>query len=284
MRRTIMGFAAVMALGVAVSSVSAITVDGTGTVQDGWNIKPFVITTAPTQITANGITSFYQNNWSPINYPSIGHVPSPGGSVGEQFDLEEMHVRQLGTVVQMLLVNSSGLSATADNVTYSLGDILLDTDGNGSYDMGLVSQQSNGGLDAGRLYSNITTQRLQNLPGSYRGTSLESTIGPWAVASGTPLGQISIETASHNYGGSEGLTQLTLFSFDLGAISAPETVGFHLDWGCGNDVIAGQFTVQPVPPANPHTPGNGVPEPATAATGALGVGALLLGALKRRRA
>ena len=209
-------------------------------------------------------------------------MPSPGGSVGEQFDLEEMHVRQSGSVVQMLLVSSNAFTAVAGGTTYHLGDILLDTNGDSTYDMGLVSQSFNAGLDAGRLYNNITTQRLQNISGSYRGTSTEAAIGPWAVQSGTPMGQIPIQAGSFNYGGSEGLTYLTMFSFDVGSLALPLTLDFHLDWGCGNDVISGEFTVQP-PPIVPHNPGNSVPEPATAGMAGLGLGSLLVTLLRRKR-
>jgi hypothetical protein len=281
MKRTWIG---VVGLGMglaAAGSASALTVDGTGKVLDGWNVTPFTVTSAPVQSTTNGITGYYQNNYSPINYPGVGHVPSPGGSTGKEFDLEEMYVRQTGTVVNMLLVAASGYTATADGTTYHLGDVLLDLNGDGTYDAGLVSQNFNAGLVAGGLYSGITTQRLQNISGSYYGTSTEAAIGPWAVGSGTLRDQEAISQTTYNYGGGNGLTYLTAFSFDLSKIpgALPTSLTFHLDWGCGNDVISGTYTVTPVV----GSPAPGVPEPITAGLSGLGLGALALAALRRRK-
>jgi hypothetical protein len=281
MNRTWIMLATMVLTLAAGKSAMALTVNGSGTIQDGWNVTPFSTNAAPAQANlAGGVTAYYQNNWSPINYPGIGHVPSPGGSTGEKFDLEEMYIRKAGTVVQMLLVASSGYTATSGGTTYDLGDVLLDFNHDGTYDAGVVSQHGNAGLTAGGLYTSITTAGLQNLPGSYYGTSTATAIGPWAVKTGTLDGTIANDQTTFNYGGSEGNTYLTVFSFDLAKVpgTAPTSFDFHLDWGCGNDVIDGTYTI----PSNPTGPAPGVPEPMTMGLSGLGLGALVLTGLRRR--
>ncbi|MCC5831354.1 MAG: PEP-CTERM sorting domain-containing protein [Phycisphaeraceae bacterium] len=280
---------ALMAAGIvalAGSTASALTLDASGTVLD-WDITPFTGVSPGTETHANGVRSFYQNNYSPISYPGIGNVPSPGGLVGERFDLEEMHVRQQGSRVEMLLVRSSPFSASASGSTFLLGDILLDSTGNGGFDYGVVSQNANTGLETGGFYSVAETARLQNMPGSYYGHALESEIGPWAIASGSLLGQEDLVTTSCNYPG-EPNTWLTVFAFDLEWMAVvPESLTFSLVWGCGNDKITGSFAVSSFdsqdPPDQPPQIEGAIPEPTTALLAFMALAGGGLAGMRRRR-
>jgi hypothetical protein len=288
---------AVIAMAAAVQSASAvITLNGSGEVLDGWNVTPFSNTNAPaTASLPGGITAIYQNNYSPINFGgSIGNHPSPGGSGGETYDLEEMYIRQTtanANIVQMLLVGSSGYTAGS----FHLGDVLLDLGNNGSYDAAIVSQTFNSGLTAGGLYAGpgLTFKDLQNLSGSYLGNgTVETAIGnKWAVNAGTLKDTIAIDQTTFSYGASvlgngqyqnENNTYLTLFSFDISklGVTLPTTVGFQLDWGCGNDMINGSFTVNP--PVGGPGPGS-VPEPLTGSLALMSLGGVALAAFRRRK-
>lgn len=279
----LMGMGLSVALGFA-ASASALSVDASGKVLNGWNVTPFVDGPAGT-VGFNGSTKFFfQNNYSPISYPSgVGHQPSPGGATGEKFDLEEMHVRQEGSVVKFLLVASSGFTAVSSGHTYRLGDLLLDLNGDNAYDAGIVTHADNTGLVAGGLYEDIATARLQNLPLSYRGTPTEVLAGPWAVAAGSMVDQVTLETAIHSYAG-EANTWLYEYAFDFTALTGndPTQLNFHIAWGCGNDVINGSFELEPVPTDTPNTPG--VPEPLTAGLTGMGLLALASQFGRRRKA
>ncbi len=258
---------ALLAVGLFAASSHALTITG-GTV-DGWGVTPF----SGSPVT--GVISFDGNDTAPINYPHVGYVPSPGGNTGERFDLEEMHVRRNAGKVELLVVASSHYQASAGR-TFNLGDLLIDTNADGAYDFGVVTQSSNTGLTAGGLYDVDTLARLQNKPGSYRGHYKESEIGPWAVASGSMLSQAAIETAMWNYGGKENGTWIYQYAFNEADLGGWSFLDFHLVWGCGNDVMEGR--VDTFPPND-----NGVPEPMTAALGLMALGAIGSVATRRRR-
>ncbi len=263
-----------------VEAAQAISFDANGQIT-GWGITPFSQSNGNT--TANGITSIRQNNYSPISYPNgIGHQPSPGGTTGEKFDLEEIHLRNTGSQVQVLLIASSLFQASASGATFNLGDLLIDLDNDHQFDLGVVTQTGNAGLDAGRLYDIDTTLGLQNLSGSHRGTAIEGQIGAWAVGSGVGYDTFAIETAGHNFGGSEGMTYAYQFTFDLSHLDTmPSQFGFQIAWGCGNDVIFGDFELTP-PPLVPETLA-AIPEPAPVALFAIlaTVGLAAFGRMRR---
>ena len=238
--------AALMGALLAPQAASAISFDVNGKVV-GWNITPFAQANGNT--TAGGITSVRQNNYSPLNYPhGIGHQPSPGGTTGEKFDLEELHIRNDGSQVQVLLIASSLFQASGGGSTLNLGDLLIDLDDDHQFDLGVVTQSGNAGLNAGRLYEINSTRGLQNLPGSYAGTSIDTQIGAWAVDSGVGHDLYTIETASFDFGGSEGVTYAYQYTFDLAFMnSVPDQFAFQIAWGCGNDVIGAGFTMTSPP-------------------------------------
>ena len=241
----------------------AISFDASGKVV-GWDVTPF--SQANGNSTAGAITSVRQNNYSPLNYPhGIGHQPSPGGTTGEKFDLEELHIRQEGSQVQVLLIASSLYQATASGSTLNLGDLLIDLDGDQQFDLGVVTQTGNAGLDAGRLYEITSTLGLQNLSGSYRGTSIETQIGAWAIDEGVGRDLYTIETASFNFGGSEGVTHAYQYTFDLAFMNTlPDQFAFQIAWGCGNDVIGADFSMT-APSQLRVSDVTAIPEPASMA-------------------
>lgn len=254
--------AAALAFGVlgVSSQASGISFDANGKIV-GWNITPFAQANGNTS--ANGITSVRQNNYSPLNYPhGIGHQPSPGGTTGEKFDLEEMHIRQNGTQVQVLLIASSLYQASGSGSTLNLGDLLIDLDDDHQYDLGVVTQSGNAGLNAGQLYEITSTRGLQNLSGSYHGTNIETQIGAWAIDAGVGRDLYAIETASFNFGGSEGVTYAYQYTFDLAFMnSLPDQFAFQIAWGCGNDVLGADFAMTQ-PPLQTNNTIAAVPEPA----------------------
>jgi len=261
-------------------STQAISFDSTGNVM-GWGITPF--SQANGNTSASGITSIRQNNYSPLSYPNgIGHQPSPGGTTGEKFDLEEVHIRNNGSQVQVLLIASSLFQATASGSTLNLGDLMIDLNNDHQFELGVVTQSGNAGLDAGRLYEVHSTLGLQNLSGSYRGTSIDTQIGAWAVGTGLGHDLFAIETASHNFGGSEGVTYAYQYTFDLNPLNTlPSQFAFQIAWGCGNDVILGDYTLtQPPIRLQETTP---IPEPAPLALFVViaWVGLSVLGRMRR---
>jgi hypothetical protein len=265
-----------------------ISVSSSGGVLDGWNVTPFSVTgyTTPQVVNGAGYTAYLQNNIAPINYPSSGHVPSPGGSTGEKFDLEEMYVKQIGYQLQFLLVASSSFSATASGSTFKLGDLMLDFGANGTWDAGVVTQASNGGLVQGGFYDGITTQGLQHLSGGYyANAAVAAAVGPWALGSGTLLGTSALRTGSFSYtaaglSGQEGATYLYEYDVDLSNYPGdiPDAIKFQMAWGCGNDMLGGTFNLDFPEPQNDVI----VPEPLTAGLGMTGLLALSLGLLRRR--
>lgn len=244
---------------------SALTLDSLGNVTD-WGIRPF---SQSNGVVINGnLTSIIQNNVSPIYYPyGVGYAPSGG----ETYDIEEMHIRRVGTTVQVLIVSSMFTDGT-----YYLGDLLLNVDSDPQFDMG-VSVRDRNGLVAGGLYDNITTLGLQAGSNSYRGyTSVEQQIcnapGQLAaclIGSGTLLSSYPIQTATFNYGlvagKNENNTHLLELTFDLPL--SIRNFDLQLSLTCGNDVIRGSYSTPEsvIPP---------IPEPASAALSFLALAAV----------
>ncbi len=261
---------AALAMGLTAPAM-ALTVNGSGQVTDWNNIQPFSQANGTT--IANGISSFRQNNYSPISYPNIGNVPSPGGSTGERFDFEEVHIRNQGDVVQILLISSSLFERDG----FYMGDFLFDTDGNSAWDMGLVTRNHDG-LNAGQLYDNITTSGMQQKSGSYyNNASVINQIGNGGavfVDNGLAIGGTSpILVDTHNFTDESG-TKFAEFTFTV-----PHDVDgfdFQMAWGCGNDVIRGFHEMIPPPPP----PSGAVPEMTTALLSLMGVASL---GFRRRR-
>ncbi len=246
-------------------------VDGSGQVI-GWGVTPF---TQPNQANthADGTWITIANDYAPINYPGVGYRPSPGGSAGEGFDLEELYVRPGETSVDVLLVASNYPSVNAVGNTWYLGDLMLTLDGR---TFGIVTSDVQEGLAAGSVYRLDGTGDVTGLQAhsrSYRGdtrlvandygpdATIPDIMGGFAVSGdidpGQLLGTAGVQTDVFDYGGVEDATHLLLYTFDpaiLGLSEAPEEWLAQVAWGCGNDVIRVEGSDTPY-----------VPEPATVA-------------------
>lgn len=276
--RTIAPAAFVIVLLAGAAPAAAITIDPSGKI-NGWDITPF---SAPNgNSVVDGITSVRQNNYSPLNFPGSGHIPSPGGATGEKFDLEEVHVRNDGSQVQLLLIASSLFQASASGSNLKLGDLMINIDGDSEFELGVVTQSANTGLDAGRLYEIQSTAGLQNLPGSFAGSAIADEIGAWAVLTGVGQDMFGIETAGFNYGGAEGTAYAYQYTFDLGYLpSLPSFFEWQIAWGCGNDMIAGSHQMT----SSPLTPGiAAVPEPTPIVLTMIGIWVTLAVVSRARR-
>lgn len=270
-----------LVLGLAGSAAGDVVVNSSGTVVD-WGLTPFTQANQANAQSGN-LAWTISNNYSPIDYAGLGHVPSPGGSAGELFDLDEMYMRVSGSNLQVLLV-TSGYVASTSGYTLHLGDLFVTVDG---HQYGVVTQSANQGLAAGSVYALSGAgdiQILENAAGSYINytalrpndygpdAAVRDVAGPWAVKSGISssqlLGQATIDTANFNYGGAESGTFLIQYTVDLGTLGGQSFLQAeaHSAWGCGNDVIETAYV-------------NSVPEPATMALVGLGT----LGLFIRRR-
>ncbi|HOI53889.1 MAG TPA: PEP-CTERM sorting domain-containing protein [Phycisphaerae bacterium] len=266
----------------AAPAMADLAVDASGNVTD-WGITPFTHSNVTNALLGNMVYTI-ADDYAPIDYPSgVGHVPSPGGSLGEAFDLEEMYMRVSGNSLQVLVVTSSAYTRTVDGTAITLGDLFLDLGGSR---FAVVTQSASQGLTAGGVYqiasdSDVKVLQPAGSSRSYYGTTYtrpndygpDATIGqiagPWAVAStidaGQQIGQADIATALFNYGGDENGTFLIEYSLDLGLFGGMlpgSTAGAHIAWGCGNDVIKTQTST--------------IPEPATMALLGFGLAAIVL--------
>lgn len=270
----------------AAGSSFASLVDVNGTVS-GWGITPFSQTNGQYADSLHRTYSTISNNYSPINYPSVGHLPSPGGSTGELFDLEEMHLRITDAgQLQVLVVTSSPMVAQASGTWY-LGDLMLNV--NGVKYVVVTQDVSSGGAARGYTAGDVIAAgsasnllKLQSDSHSYLGNNtlvandygpnakVEDVAGPWQVVTGlTPIASGAIETDTHSYTDEAG-TYLIQYTVNLSDLTSATdlSINAHIVWGCGNDVIE-------VEAANVSN----VPEPATMAL--LSIGGLMC--LYRRR-
>jgi hypothetical protein len=253
MRIILQTLAATAALLLGAGTALGLVMDGQGHVTD-WGITPL---SQPNQsdVHSGGVWSTISNNYSPVSYPGAGHVPYPGGTVGETFDLEGMYMSYGSPQLRVLLVASSPWAAASAGNTFNLGDLFITV---GGQQYGIVTQQSNSGLAAGSIYridQNKDTLGLQPGNGSWAGShatavndygpadTIENIVGPWAVSdkikSDQLLGAATLQSASFDYGGAENGTFLLQYTFDptLLGITSDSTVTSKITWGSGNDVI-----------------------------------------------
>lgn len=270
------------------TGAQAMLMDSSGNIVD-WGLTPFSLQNQSDVQTGN-TWSTISNDYSPINYPGIGHQPSPGGTTGEPYDLEEMHMRVTGSQLQVLVVTSSALSVPSSAGTLYLGDLFLTVN---NERFGIVTQHANQNLAAGAVYrinGDADTVILQQQSNSYAGNNtlvdndygdpatIAQVSGPWAVKGGIGAGQwvgnADLSTATFNYGGREDGTFLIEYRMDLDTLGLGllDTLDLttKITWGCGNDVIRVHGVDTPT-----------TPEPATLAL--LAAGAAMTWITRRRR-
>jgi len=273
-----------IAIGLMVGSASALTVGVDGTVTD-WNLKPF--TQANGSHLSGGVYSTIANDYAPINFPNVGYRPSPGGSTGEAFDLEEMHARVVGDRLDVLLVNSGGTYEDG----FTLGDLMVSTVGGQFAVISRGNDRDYATGDVVAITDGDDVHQLQDRSGSYlnRNTlvandygpaaKVRDIAGPWQVKDGLS-GQLMNFTANvskvkYDYGGDEDDTFLIEYSMTIPGLNTLLAFGgidLHQTWGCGNDVIKLDFS-----------PGPGSPNPVPAPAGGLAVVGLLGVIATRRR-
>ncbi len=254
------------------STAQALVVSGSGAVTD-WGVTPFSSWTAPGGTFGTGGT---QNDYSPVNYPGIGHVPSPGGTSGERFDLEALYSRVSGGNFQVLLVTSMPLALYESGwkYTYRLGDLFINTDADAAYELALVSQDSNAhGFVGGELRSVSETHGILTGSGGYGGTpAVASIVNPWALKSGALLATGTLASAYYaGYSDSNGPEPAWLYEWSVPAsalgLGPGAAYSLHLTIECGNDLI--QLSGQMPPPPNPP-----IPEPMTVILSSVAIAAL----------
>jgi len=263
------------------ASAGTLGLDPNGRVTD-WDLTPF------TQSNGHDISgpqfSTIANDYAPIDYPSVGYLPSPGGTTGEGFDLEEMHGRMTDDgKLEVLVVTSSGLTADAAGSTWHLGDLFVTA---GDQTFAVVTQDNGRGYTAGEVYTVNNANdvsALEDKPRSYldndaivandygADATVREVTGPWQLVSGLGAGQkladAVLNSATHDYtDAGESGTFLLEYTIDLAGLNLPQTfdLNAHLAWGCGNDVIEADAVGSTV-----------IPEPASMVLFSLGVLAIL---------
>ncbi|QNN24407.1 hypothetical protein HED60_19725 [Planctomycetales bacterium ZRK34] len=278
---------------------AGIVLNGAGQVA-GWSVTPFSQTNQVSSVTSDGFYTI-ADDYAPVNYPhGVGYQPSPGGSTGELFDLEEMHVRRDDNTLQVLVVlggaNNTSLTANSySHNTYYLGDLFVTLNG---VEFGIVTDTNSQGLTVGDIYRiddrNTDTRDLQNVGGSYYNDTHQVTsdlgpgtqrvrdwAAPWAVDDDIDMAQLvgsaTLDFATFDYAGEQN-TVLIEYTIDLDSLLGSFSglnVAVHQAWGCGNDIIEASGSYPPKTVT--------VPTPAAANMGLVGLGLALLAQRKLYR-
>jgi len=196
----------------------------------------------------------HNNNWSPISYPcGIGNQPSPGtlGEGGEKFDLEALKIASDDDYIYVALANSFGYTAhsTGWNQDYRLGDLFIGVNGCDKYQYAIdITSSGSAGL-----YSVSSWNGVQNVFGSYYGTSIASQAGAHEMAAGTKLGDVTSvktfwEDLEKDYlSPGNGDTYVWEFAFEKSLLGDFSNLDFHLTLGCGNDLMEESLSAIPEP-------------------------------------
>ncbi len=215
------------------------------------------------------------NNTSPIDYPNIGYLPSPGhgGEGGEGFDLEGLFFAEDDAYLYIGLTSSFGLGAMSEDFgVFSSGDVFFGFDGN-KYDYAI-------NVEEGSLYAVDEWSYIPERPGSYGGRPMiKNMVGAYQIVSGDIIGEAGLMLTFErgletnplrppmDASGDTWVWEFRIAKEDLD-VSQYSSITIHNTLECGNDLIEETFPRDPIP------------EPTTLML--LGSGLLGMGVLRKR--
>ncbi len=192
-------------------------------------------------------------NRAPINYPhGIGNLPSPGnlGEGGEAFDLEDLNVAMDADYLYISLTNSFGFNAYSSgwDQYYRMGDLFIGS-GDSKYTWAIdITADGSAGL-----YRVDSWNGIQDVSGSYYGTSFESLAGAHEIESGEKLGDVQSsltfweDLEQDHLSPGNGDTWVYEFKFERSLLGSFDNLNFQATLGCGNDRLDGSFEAIPEP-------------------------------------
>lgn len=211
----------------------------------------------------------YNNDWSPISYPDLPpNTPSPGGDMGEMFDLEGAKCGMDNDYLYFAVTNSCGKGVWYEGYFYEIGDLFFGFNGSdATYGID---------FDDGNVYMNTATPfGIPDTPAGYDGNpSIVNAIGAYAID--TQNSQLIGQASGYHHLAQEvnpGDTHVmeiaiakSFFNIDFSTVSM---ISLRQTIACGNDLLV------------KDCPTNVVPEPGTLAL--LGLGLLGTGLIARRK-
>ena len=211
----------------------------------------------------------FNNDWSPISYPDLPpNTPSPGGDMGELFDLEGAKCGMDDNYLYFAITNSVGNGVWYEGYYYEVGDLFF----------GFNGADATFGIDYddGAVYMNTATPfGIPDTPAGYdENLSIVNAVGAFDINTagsqylGDALGDMHMaqEVVPDDTYVLEIAIAKSMFDIDFSAVSM---ISVRQTIACGNDLLV------------KDCPTNVVPEPGTLAL--LGLGLLGTGLFARRK-